>query len=807
MFQVLTGVDLIIKGIGVSMTSNVVSGPAIMTQYLNYYSSSCDYVYSLWCHEWPKEAKDWLKRCRYHGWPTIDTISDVVRHGCHVVYVQHRDCRTDKAQWRLSFSLAEVILLQSWTKIQQIVYHLLRYFAKRELIQKECPKEEQILCTYHLKTLMLWTCEEMSPEWWISSSIITICCDLLKRLSEWLKRGYFPNYFIPEANLFHESSNYALLDKTERRLNEFVRSGFICDWFVKNYIMSFARTFFGIETTAAVTPHILDFEIYKLALFEYRKANESKSIDFLLSIGFMHFSFHVYCLSKSPAGMHWRSISIYMFFHRNLDLLSERMMSLFPISENVWSLKYFDKTLLSLKAVHGLGCGTISWDSDFFPEYAKEISLNFKIVRCQYHTFPKPYTAERSHFQYLQAEELMESLIMSKFHSDFKLLSLLSKELLRKALQCCDSQSDSIAPAALVYLAALHFATSESRIVIALCSKILMDQITHVDNEAMNAGCLFFIDDVSRIVGSYLLCRKFKRNMHHKEKQVYLDLRLTPKISAHYLTVILAGRISQQLELKPALTTSAFPFDKCLLILTKRKVCTLMNSSTCFNVSRHCVYLRTNSLTLDFIYDVNRFRIKEEIIDALMKHALENMNSLYNVIHNQCNSVDCYRALHFYKCSQYSDALYLCERILQEPDLHCKSNEMAFSYVSLLPPFDSFFDEDIQSLLGLHTLLCNLSYVKENMLDVDFTPKSLPDLLFGRFLYCRRDEPSNTLTYSFPIKRLYFLGRHFLARYLKLRCYTDHYHSHTEALADFAVMKIRLPFELIIRRVILRKLR
>src|SRR6218665_2881855 len=77
--------------------------------------------------------------------------------------------------------------------------------------------------------------------------------------------------------------------------------------------MSFARTFFGIETTAAVTPHILDFEIYKLALFEYRKANESKSIDFLLSIGFMHFSFHVYCLSKSPAGMHWRSISIYVF--------------------------------------------------------------------------------------------------------------------------------------------------------------------------------------------------------------------------------------------------------------------------------------------------------------------------------------------------------------------------------------------------------------------------------------------------------------------------------------------------------------
>ena len=111
------------------------------------------------------------------------------------------------------FQFAEVILLQSWTQIQQIVYHLLRFFAKRELIQKDCPKEDEVLCTYHLKTLMLWTCEEMSPEWWNSSSVIAICCELLKKLSEWLKRRYCPNYFIPEANLFHEPSSSTMLER------------------------------------------------------------------------------------------------------------------------------------------------------------------------------------------------------------------------------------------------------------------------------------------------------------------------------------------------------------------------------------------------------------------------------------------------------------------------------------------------------------------------------------------------------------------------------------------------------------------
>src|SRR6218665_489654 len=116
---------------GLNMMSLSVKGPAIMTTHWDFNSATCDYVPSMWCPQWPKDAQDFLRRSRDHGWPTSDTISDVVQHGCHVVYVQHRDCRNDNAQWRFSFSLPEVLLLQSWTQNQQIVYHLLRFFAKR----------------------------------------------------------------------------------------------------------------------------------------------------------------------------------------------------------------------------------------------------------------------------------------------------------------------------------------------------------------------------------------------------------------------------------------------------------------------------------------------------------------------------------------------------------------------------------------------------------------------------------------------------------------------------------------------------
>src|SRR6218665_1153794 len=228
-------------------SSLVACGPAIKSPSEVSYSDfniGINGVPCLFCPQWPRDALKWPLRPRNNGWPTSRTVSEVVQNGCHVVYAQHRTCRDDAYQWRLSFSVAETILLQSWTKTQQIVYHLLRYFAKRELIKKDCPKEDEVLCPYHLKTLMLWICEEMSPEWWDSSPIIAICCELLNILSDWLKRRHCPNYFIPEANLFHQPSTPTLLHQTERRVNNFRNYGILNRWFVENYILPIIRTQF-----------------------------------------------------------------------------------------------------------------------------------------------------------------------------------------------------------------------------------------------------------------------------------------------------------------------------------------------------------------------------------------------------------------------------------------------------------------------------------------------------------------------------------------------------------------------------------
>src|SRR6218665_1793618 len=216
--------------------TNSASGPAIKLN-TNLMDKS-DSVASIFCPNWPIVAEEWPKRRRYSGWPSSVTIGKVVRDGCDVVSVTHRDMQAEINQWRLSFSRAEVTLIKSWTKTQQIVYHLLRFFAKREIIRKNCSKKEEVVCTYHLKTLMLWSCEEESREWWDTLSVVAICCNLCGKLCECLKhKSCCPNYFIPEANLLDHELDSQVLQQTIKKLDHYRNVEKMSQWFAAHYIL------------------------------------------------------------------------------------------------------------------------------------------------------------------------------------------------------------------------------------------------------------------------------------------------------------------------------------------------------------------------------------------------------------------------------------------------------------------------------------------------------------------------------------------------------------------------------------------
>jgi len=164
-------------------------GPAVVTVQRG--KLPADHVYSTRCLVWPTQAADWPTRHRNYDWPDSATVDRVVSNGCDVVAVAHRQCRQHelmgKYQWRLSFSRAEIVLINSWMPVQQIIYHVLRVFIKTERLTVKADNSERgSLSNYHIKTLMLWACELRSRSWWTDDlNLVRTCMHLLHVLADW----------------------------------------------------------------------------------------------------------------------------------------------------------------------------------------------------------------------------------------------------------------------------------------------------------------------------------------------------------------------------------------------------------------------------------------------------------------------------------------------------------------------------------------------------------------------------------------------------------------------------------------------
>jgi len=213
-------------------------GPALLTDSSHTSQLSVDTVLCVRCLSWPPQAADWPTRHRNYGWPDSATLDRVVSDGCDVVGVAHRQCRQHelmgKSQWRLSLSRAEIVLINSWMPVQQIVYHMLRYFMKTERLT-DCADNSGAgtLSNYHIKTLMLWACELHPRSWWtVDLNLVRICVELLNTLSVWLTDTRCPHYFINNCNLLDNSFNVESVASKLVAIDE----EYLSTWFVKNYI-------------------------------------------------------------------------------------------------------------------------------------------------------------------------------------------------------------------------------------------------------------------------------------------------------------------------------------------------------------------------------------------------------------------------------------------------------------------------------------------------------------------------------------------------------------------------------------------
>jgi len=205
---------------------SIYHGPALFIDNSKRDILSLDQVRCVRCLSWPPQAADWPTRHRNYGWPDSATVDRVVSNGCDVVGVAHRQCRQyewmGKHQHRLSFSRAEIVLINSWMPLQQIAYHILRVYVKTERLTESVGNSEPaIMSNYHIKSLMLWACELQPRSWWTENlNLVRICAELLNTLSVWLSDTRCPHYFINNCNLLDISLSDAAVTSKLMSIDE-----------------------------------------------------------------------------------------------------------------------------------------------------------------------------------------------------------------------------------------------------------------------------------------------------------------------------------------------------------------------------------------------------------------------------------------------------------------------------------------------------------------------------------------------------------------------------------------------------------
>ena len=164
-----------------------------------------DHVPAVKCEGWPINASHFITRKRSSGWPSQKLIDSIARNGYHIVPKSSREYDTwfklnmhdlfnSLVEWRLSFSVPERQLIDSLHCSQ------VRCFLFFQSIVKSV-EHSFVLRTYHLKTVMLWTCECIPQDQWTDDTLDSCLRELLDRLNQSLEERSLPHYFTG-SNLF-----------------------------------------------------------------------------------------------------------------------------------------------------------------------------------------------------------------------------------------------------------------------------------------------------------------------------------------------------------------------------------------------------------------------------------------------------------------------------------------------------------------------------------------------------------------------------------------------------------------------------
>jgi len=649
-----------------------IHGPAVCAHSPDSRQLSRDAVYCVRCLLWPTQAADWPTRHRTYSWPDSATLDRVVSNGCDVVGVAHRLCKQHevmgKYQWRLSFSRAEIVLINSWLPLQQIMYHMLRYFIKTERLT-DCADNNGAgtLSNYHIKTLMLWSCELKPRSWWTDDvNLVRMCVQLLHICTECLINGIFQHYFINNCNLIDNAFNVTNIRDQLMSIDE----TWLSAWFVYNYMGKclqltphhVSRLFDDVSTS-------LKLENAVSAVVAWRQ-NHSM-LDMWETFGVAEYSISRVVSKFSltvPSCVCW--MSELAKIHSRLSVYFTAVAFLHVAHKSL--RRGLSDELLDVLATL---CGQFISRRRFTNNSTSRLLLG-------------------------KAVELMK-VVANKSFSTMSLIEIeLSKAYLHRALRCKDSDSDFIYRLANVYLAVLYYTTGQYQTAIDHCTLMTRSQDhSQCSSHVVQGEILPKIDDdVDNMIGLAELYQSVRAAALKQQRQPQLVSVFTTELFAYYLHIKYMSVTNCHQFMQ---TSSTDEFKRYGICIRDTEQLFIGDVLLFWSISRllEC-WIPVWPKPCHTPKAANKYN-SSDLVELLQKSAVEHFTIYRQLMARDFGSVVTivttdFEALYAYKRGD-------CQRCLQlsTQNVHTLLHDVDMPDVPMLLEFIQWLDDDIVSLTAL----------------------------------------------------------------------------------------------------------
>ncbi|XP_063409059.1 uncharacterized protein LOC134692533 [Mytilus trossulus] len=208
------------KGNMLMYKGDTIHGPCISDK-----GGLLDNAFSLHCKTWISSAVNWITRSS-SSWPSHNVTQSIIKHGVLFVPIGVHGSPKEDLEWRVSFSVAEKLLINTFTHTQLICYALLKIILK-DVIENDSECKD-LLCSYFLKTIIFWISEELPSSLWKPGNLIPCFMRCFSRLVYCVKHSVCLHYFIPENNMFENKIEGRARDVILDKLNTLHSYGWRC---------------------------------------------------------------------------------------------------------------------------------------------------------------------------------------------------------------------------------------------------------------------------------------------------------------------------------------------------------------------------------------------------------------------------------------------------------------------------------------------------------------------------------------------------------------------------------------------------